>query len=268
MAAARLPRKGPAWENREDRDIALGRGMPYALRHVPQRYGLESDREGWTTVAALVDALGENPRWARTCRHRTYGWPARQKATRSTGNGFVPHAAMLCGGVSRKPRRLRRAFPVTERRAAQCRQSPPRAQADGRHYAHLSADAETALLVGAGRDREPALFEVDARAAARSGTRFCCAPGGIWLSEPSAPEFLRLRAREGRPMPKRSRALRSPCRAQSWVVARRAVPRGAVVRVGACVLSGVVACRGVRLPVPVRGPPMLAPNYRRAPSRQ
>ncbi len=74
--------------------------------------------------------------------------------------------------------------------------------------------------------------------------------------------------REGRPMPKRSRALRSPCRAQSWVVARRAVPRGAVVRVGACVLSGVVACRGVRLPVPVRGPPMLAPNYRRAPSRQ
>jgi putative RNA 2'-phosphotransferase len=50
----------------------------------------------------------------------------------------------------------------------------------GRQHVHLSATADTALLVGK-RHGQPAVFQVDAAAMARDGFTFYLSKNGVWL---------------------------------------------------------------------------------------
>ncbi|HWD39801.1 MAG TPA: RNA 2'-phosphotransferase [Fimbriimonas sp.] len=60
-----------------------------------------------------------------------------------------------------------------------------------RHHVHLSADTDTARLVGQRRGK-PVIFEVDAQAMAQTGVTFYCSKNGVWLTDFVAAEFLRL----------------------------------------------------------------------------
>ena len=62
-----------------------------------------------------------------------------------------------------------------------------------RHHVHLSADRETARVVGA-RHGRPVLFAVDAAAMAQAGHLFYRSENGVWLTDTVPPEFLHLLA--------------------------------------------------------------------------
>ena len=62
-----------------------------------------------------------------------------------------------------------------------------------RHHVHLSADTETARVVGA-RHGRPVLFQVDAAAMAQAGYLFYRSDNGVWLTDAVPPEFLRVPA--------------------------------------------------------------------------
>jgi putative RNA 2'-phosphotransferase len=59
-----------------------------------------------------------------------------------------------------------------------------------RHHVHLSADAETARIVGA-RHGKPLVFRVDAGAMRAAGFTFYRSANGVWLVESVPPEYLR-----------------------------------------------------------------------------
>ena len=62
-----------------------------------------------------------------------------------------------------------------------------------RHHVHLSADTETARVVGA-RHGCPVLFQVDAAAMVQAGYLFYRSDNGVWLTDAVPPEFLRVPA--------------------------------------------------------------------------
>ncbi len=62
-----------------------------------------------------------------------------------------------------------------------------------RHHVHLSADPETARVVGA-RHGRPVLFAVDAAAMIQAGHLFYRSDNGVWLTGAVPPEFLRVLA--------------------------------------------------------------------------
>ncbi len=45
----------------------LSKEASYALRHVPWKYELEMDENGWVPVEQLLDALKKTERWKRIC---------------------------------------------------------------------------------------------------------------------------------------------------------------------------------------------------------
>jgi putative RNA 2'-phosphotransferase len=47
-----------------DHFARLSRTIAHALRHRPEQYGLELDKDGWTPVETLVAALARDARWA------------------------------------------------------------------------------------------------------------------------------------------------------------------------------------------------------------
>jgi putative RNA 2'-phosphotransferase len=59
-----------------------------------------------------------------------------------------------------------------------------------RHHVHLSADVETARIVGA-RHGKPLVFRVDAGAMRAAGFTFYRSENGVWLVDRVPPEYLR-----------------------------------------------------------------------------
>jgi putative RNA 2'-phosphotransferase len=60
-----------------------------------------------------------------------------------------------------------------------------------RDYVHLASRPDLARLIGARRDPEPVVLEIDGRAAAASGVRFYRASDGIVLADSVPPAYLR-----------------------------------------------------------------------------
>ena len=58
-----------------------------------------------------------------------------------------------------------------------------------RHHVHLSADPETARIVG-GRHGQPVVLSVDARGMSLAGFKFYRSDNGVWLVDEVPPEYL------------------------------------------------------------------------------
>jgi putative RNA 2'-phosphotransferase len=173
--------------------VALSKALSRALRHQPERYGLEVDEEGWVPVEDLLRALqGVEGREVsrddlvdvveRSAKRRheiredriraLYGHslPARISMTPEVPPDLLFH------GTSPAAAGL-----ILERGLLPMR----------RQYVHLSGDRETALAVGRRKDRAPVLLVIDAGAAHRAGHRFYRGNEAVWLAESVPPRFVR-----------------------------------------------------------------------------
>ncbi|WP_052847451.1 RNA 2'-phosphotransferase [Streptomyces avicenniae] len=179
------------------RRIRVSKYLSRHLRHDPARIGITLDAQGWTPVAALLDAA------------RRHGFPItpdelaevvatndkRRYALDGTGDDLRIRASQ--GHTVEVDLGLPPAEPpahlfhgTTARHVSAILDEGLRPM--GRHHVHLSPDRETATRVGARRGR-PVVLTVDSGAMHRDGGTFHLSDNGVWLTDAVPPAYLRVR---------------------------------------------------------------------------
>jgi putative RNA 2'-phosphotransferase len=170
----------------------LSRFLSFLLRHRPQDYPLDFDRQGfvpWSDLLACVQArfadATENDIRAIVEGSDKQRFELRGDKVRATYGHSFP---VDLGGESVAP--PEKLYYGTARDLAQgvLRDGlKPR----GRAYVHLSAAVDDAVAVGLRRDPSPAVIVVAARAAHDGGIEFF-ASGPLYLAASIPPQFLSL----------------------------------------------------------------------------
>jgi putative RNA 2'-phosphotransferase len=168
--------------------ITLSKQLSHALRHEPEYYGLELDKEGWVSLHLLIDAFQKTypKKWGALTiadieqavesgskkRHELLEGRIRAYYGHSTENKLIKQ-------VCQPPDFL---FHGTARNivAIVLKQGllPMR-----RQYVHLSTDKETAVLVGKRKDTNPEILRISAAEAYQQGVKFYLGNESIWLAD-------------------------------------------------------------------------------------
>jgi putative RNA 2'-phosphotransferase len=173
---------------------ALSRTISHALRHRPGQYGLTLDPDGWVELEDLLAALRARGRqWADVDRgtleemmrdaskqrFEIAGTRIRARYGHSTGGQIV-------GELEEPPQILYHGTPPEA--AVKIRVEGLRPMR--RQSVHLSADIETAQIVGGRRSDHPVILKVAARDAWKDGARFWRGNDTTWLSDAIPAEYL------------------------------------------------------------------------------
>lgn len=174
--------------------VRMSKYLSRHLRHRPEAIGLTLEPGGWVAVDALLAAARRNgfaltradldEIVARNDKHRFSFDETGQRIRASQGHSVpvdlqlapVNPPDVLYHGTGR-------ATVATILREGLRKMR--------RHHVHLSADAATALKVGA-RHGAPAVLLVDAAAMARDGYQFYRSENGVWLTESVPPRYLQV----------------------------------------------------------------------------
>jgi len=173
----------------------LSKEVSYALRHAPWKYELELDNEGWVSIEQLLMALRLDNQWGllsendlRTMievsdkkRHEIfegkiralYGHSVPQKILKTV----TTPPSILYHGTARH---------LVERILSEGLQ--PMA----RQYVHLSADIETAILVGKRKDSNPVLLRIEAEKASKEGVKFYQGNNSVCLADSIPSMFIKV----------------------------------------------------------------------------
>jgi putative RNA 2'-phosphotransferase len=172
----------------------LSKTVAHALRHAPDQYGLEPDDAGWMPVEDLLAALRGRRRAWRDLTEADLAEMLRradkQRYELCDGRIRALYGHSLTDRIEKSP--------VTPPDLLYHGTSPGAAaliQAEGlkpmqRQYVHLSADEETAQLVGARHATQPVILTIQAGEAHRAGIRFYYGSDDIWLSDKMPARFI------------------------------------------------------------------------------
>ncbi|NRF96973.1 RNA 2'-phosphotransferase [Paenibacillus dendritiformis] len=171
----------------------LSKEISYALRHAPWEYELELDEEGWVSLDQLLAALRLDQRWEAVAEQDIRNMmQGADKQRFEVADGKI--RALYGHSVPRKIVKQAETPPpvvyhgTARRFAAQILKEGLRPM--GRQYVHLSADKETAMLVGRRRDAAPVLLKVDAGMARNEGVMFYPGNHTIWLADIIPPKYI------------------------------------------------------------------------------
>lgn len=176
-----------------DRYAQLSRIIAHALRHEPERYGLELDKDGWVALDTLVRAIARDPQWAalRTGDVRTMVAAADKQRYQICGpNIRAIYGHSIPAKIERAP-----ATPPDVLYHGTTRKALVKIRSEGlkpmrRQYVHLSTDAETAAVVARRRTSSEVIIRVRAKVAHNDGVLFQPANGQVWLTEGIAARYL------------------------------------------------------------------------------
>ena len=178
------------------RSIRLSRVVAHALRHRPEHYGLELDRDGWVAVEALARALASRgAEWRGLSGQEIRAMvatAAKQRYEISGDRIRARYGHSLPDKIEGVP-----AVPPDLLYHGTTPEALPKIRSEGlkpmrRHYVHLSPDLETAALVGGRRSAIPVVIEVRAGQAHAEGLTFYRGNDRVWLSDPIPASYLRL----------------------------------------------------------------------------
>lgn len=171
--------------------VRLSKTVSHALRHQPDRYGLNLDKEGWVPVAELLAAL--HRRWPGLSEADLAAMMAAGDKQRFEMEGGRIRARYGHSGPNRVV--LETAIPppflyhgTTRRNLAAIRHDGLRPMR--RQFVHLAADIPTALATSQRRPGPHVLLAVDTRAAHDAGVPFYRGNTDIWLAGPIPPAFI------------------------------------------------------------------------------
>ncbi|WP_339273903.1 RNA 2'-phosphotransferase [Paenibacillus sp. FSL W8-0426] len=166
--------------------MKLSKELSYALRHAPWEYELELDDEGWVEISQLLAALHESRKWTAVTEadlHRMIQASDKQRHEIAGGRIRALYGHSTPQKISRTPAQppqwLYHGTPTRAVDSIMAQGLQPRQ----RQYVHLSADVETASLVGSRRDPKPVILRIDAQAAAADGLSFYHGNENIWLAD-------------------------------------------------------------------------------------
>lgn len=176
--------------------VEISKTMSYALRHVPQEFGLSIEAEGWVRTLDLVNAmqargidvtLGDLLHVVNTNDKKRF-----ELADRDTGS----HIRALQGHTTED---VQREFPKANPIGPLFHGTPTSnltaIAAEGlkkmaRHHVHLSATMRAAHIVGRRYKTSYTVLKVDAQAMAEDGLQFFLSENGVWLIDHVPTEYI------------------------------------------------------------------------------
>ena len=167
--------------------IKLSKTISYILRHHPEEYNVELDRNGFTGIEDLLEAINSKKEFEETITIDDINhmldisskkrWEIADDRIRAYyGHSFeneIEHEEKVPPDIL---------YHGTTHKALD------KILAEGllpmeRQYVHLSEDIETATIVGKRRDEEPIILKINAKEAHEEGVKFMCENDHIWLSK-------------------------------------------------------------------------------------
>lgn len=173
--------------------VRISRFLSLVLRHDPSRIGLEVDREGWASVADLVErsrlaGLDLTIELVRevvaTSDKRRFSLSEDGSSIRANQGHSIPVDLGL-SPVEPPPELFHGTVPrfLDSIRAKGL-------VPGSRQHVHLSPDAETAVRVGRRRG-EPVVLRIDSAGLAARGQDFFLSANGVWLTAAVPAELIR-----------------------------------------------------------------------------
>jgi putative RNA 2'-phosphotransferase len=172
----------------------LSKFMALLLRHKGPEHGLEFDRDGFTAVAKLAEAIAADRMFADVTRDDV------ERIVRSDAKGRYEIAGDRIRARYGHSPAVRVDYPAVKppprlfhgtSRGAVGRILREGIMPAGRLYVHLSANPESAFQVGRRHDPRPVILEIDAESAERAGIAFHRATQEIYLAREIPPRFVR-----------------------------------------------------------------------------
>jgi len=174
----------------DDDVTAASKFLAYVLRHDPAAVGLRLGEGGWVAIGALVEAAARHGRpLSPALVRRVADAPGKKRFEVRDGliRAAQGHSVPVDLGLAP-------AEPPPALYHGTVARFLPGIRAQGlrpgaRVHVHLSADEETAAVVGARRGR-PVVLRVDAAGMRAAGHEFFRAANGVWLTASVPPAFL------------------------------------------------------------------------------
>ena len=172
--------------------VRTSKFLSLILRHQPEKIGLSLDGEGWADIDDLLAKMAAHGR--RLSREELDEVVANNNKKRfaCSGDGLRIRASQ--GHSISIDLALEPVEPPAVLYHGTVERFLSSIESEGlvpgsRQHVHLSADVETATIVGKRRGR-PIILEVDAAAMAQAGHRFYQSANGVWLTDRVPPEFV------------------------------------------------------------------------------
>jgi putative RNA 2'-phosphotransferase len=169
----------------KERHVSISKFLSLVLRHQPEKVGITLDREGWVTVAELLEALEAHGRHmtpdelhevVRANDKQRFAFSLDGLSIRASQGHSVqvelgyepsePPPALYHGTAERSLPSIRQQGLVRGRR----------------HHVHLSEQETTAVAVGR-RYGRPVILEIASGAMHADGHAFFRSANGVWLTE-------------------------------------------------------------------------------------
>jgi putative RNA 2'-phosphotransferase len=174
-------------------ETKISKTLSYWLRHKPEVAGLELDAQGWTSVAAVLEAMAKDGLSVdRTLLDHVVADNNKQRFEYSS-DGMQIRARQghsvsveLHWPLKQPPDVLYHG--TVERFLPAILDEGLRPMA--RHHVHLSPDIETARNVGSRRG-QAIILEVDSNKMAQREMAFFLTDNGVWLTEAVPPRYLK-----------------------------------------------------------------------------
>ncbi len=176
----------------EKRKTHISKFLSLILRHKPEKVGLQLDENGWANVAELVEksaqagnkfTFEELAEVVETNDKRRFAFDETNTKIRASQG----HSLNVDVGFEEKlpPEILYHG--TAERNVKAILEKGLQKMA--RHHVHLSADTETARIVGT-RYGKPVIFKIETGAMLTENFKFYVSANGVWLVEEVPPKFL------------------------------------------------------------------------------
>jgi putative RNA 2'-phosphotransferase len=176
-----------------DRFVRLSRTIAHALRHNPERYGLELDEDGWAPLEALVIALARDADWAGLSTddiHAMMAAASKQRYEICDGQIRAVYGHSLAIKIKHAA-----ATPPDHLYHGTAPGAVAKIRREGlkpmrRQYVHLSTDTATAEMVARRRTATPVIITVHSREAHADGIVFHFCNPQVWLAGKIAAGYL------------------------------------------------------------------------------
>ena len=172
----------------------ISKFLSLILRHQPEKIGLVLDAQGWADIDSLIELAGRHgKRLDHRLIRRVVELNDKKRFSLSEDGQRIRarqgHSiAVDLGLEARRPPDV--LYHGTATRFLEPIQAKGLIKGRRRHV-HLSADRDTAVVVGR-RHGKPVVLEIDARAMAEQGLLFFLSENGVWLTDHVPPRFFRI----------------------------------------------------------------------------
>ena len=175
--------------------IKLSKKMAYALRHTPQKYGLNPDAFGFVAISDLLDALNQDVSVSEAVGIEEILFivnnseKKRFEISSDSIRAYYGHTyAVATGTIAEPPKYLYHG--TSDKKIASIMQKGLLPMT--RQYVHLSSDIETALQVGKRHKGETIVLRIDAEKAFKADVVFYKTNDTTWLTNYIDPCFIEI----------------------------------------------------------------------------